>query len=191
VGAGVGGIIALAAESSGFGGASLLMGGIALAGVAAGGLGVYHLNRSNYENKQEAKLQAEHGTSTLQFARNMIQKYDHDTNGQIDLVNSTGLASQDERVFTESREQSESHPHYDVWDDDWDMETSRWTETRGTSAAKVWKDADVAPKDEVVSDIELATMMSQFDADRSGSLTTPEQQAFQAAHPVIVDDWRA
>ncbi len=194
LGAGIGGIVGLAAEFGGHysqsGTGAIIMGGLALAGLFGGGLGVYMMNKSNYEHEANARLQAEHGTSTLGFARGMMANFDHDQNGQIDLVNATGLASRDERVFQETRQQSQSHPKYDIWEDDWDMETERWTESRGTSAADVWAAADGAPKDGVVTDIELATFMANYDTDRSGSLTTPEQDAFKQAHPVIVEEWQ-
>jgi hypothetical protein len=119
----------------------------------------------------------------------MMSSFDHNDNGQIDLVNSTGLASQDERVFTEDHQQSRNYPTYDIWNDEWRTEREYWTETRGTSAAPVWSAADTDPKDEIVSDVELATMMSKFDADRNGALTTVEQDAFRAEHPMIVDNW--
>lgn len=192
IGMGVGGIVGLAAASTtgGQGGIGMaIMGAATLVGLVGAGIGVYNFNKGNYEQREGAKIQAEHGTSTLDYARGMISQFDHDTNGRIDLVNSTGLQSMDERVYSEERSQSRSHPKYDFWNDEWRTETERWNESRGTSAAQVWNAADVDPKDQVVSDVELATLMSAFDADRSGSLTTPEQDAFKQAHPVIVEAW--
>lgn len=193
VGGGIGAVIGLAADlsSGGMGGSAApwIMGGLALAGLVGGGLGVYAMNENNYNSREQAKIQAEHGTATLEFARGMISQFDHNANGKIDLVNSTGLQSMDERVFSEERRQSRSHPKYDVWNDEWRTETERWTESRGTSAAQVWADADGAPKDQVVTDVELAKLMANYDADRSGSLTTPEQDAFKQAHPVLVEEW--
>lgn len=194
VAAGIGGIVGLAADMSSGGmggggmGAAILI-GAGLVGLVGGGVGIYALNRSSYEQRENAKIQAEHGTSTLQFARNMLRPYDHNANGKIELVNTTGLESADERVFQETRTQSRTERHYDIWNDEWDRETVRWNETRGTSAAAVWDRADGAPTDQVVTDVELATLMANYDADRSGSLTTPEQQAFQQAHPVMVEGW--
>jgi hypothetical protein len=192
VGMAVGGFVGLAAamNSGGQGGIGTAIMGIAtVVGLVGGGIGVYAMNQSSYEKREQAKIQAEHGTSTLDFARGMISQFDHNQNGDIDLVNSTGLQSMDERVFSEERSQSRSHPKYDVWNDEWRTETERWTESRGTSAAEVWNAADAAPKDQVVSDVELATLMSTFDADRNGALTTPEQEAFKQAHPVLVEEW--
>lgn len=193
VGMVAGGIVGLAAASSaggGQGGIGMAVMGLAtLVGLVGGGIGVYSMNKASYEKREGAKIQAEHGTSTLDYARGMLHQFDHNANGKIDLVNTTGLQSMDERVFSEERSQSRSHPKYDVWNDEWRSETERWTESRGTSAAQVWDVADSAPKDQVVTDVELATLMANFDADRNGSLTTPEQEAFKQAHPVIVEDW--
>jgi hypothetical protein len=194
VGAGVGSLVGLLGTLNGTfdaGGnavGALLIGG-AVVGAAAGAIWFVNASRSAHEERENAKIQAEHGTATLEYARRMMSSFDHDDNGQIDMVNSTGLASQDERVFTEQRNQSRSHPKYDWYDDEWRTEREYWTETRGTSAAKVWTAADADPKDDVVTDVELARLMSQFDADRDGALTTSEQDAFRAAHPMIVDDW--
>ncbi len=188
----IGGIVGLAAASNagGQGGiGTVVMGAATLVGLVGAGIGVYSFNKDRYEQREGAKIQAEHGTSTLDYARGMLHQFDHNSNGKIDLVNSTGLQSMDERVFSEERSQSRSHPKYDVWNDEWRSETERWTESRGTSAAQVWEVADGAPKDQVVTDIELATLMSSYDADRNGSLTTPEQDAFKQAHPVLVEDW--
>ena len=195
VAAGIGGFIGLAADlsSGGMGGGGMgaaILIGAGLVGVVGGGIGVYALNESSYKSRENAKIQAEHGTSTLQFARTMLRPYDHNANGKIDLVNTTGLASADERVFQETRTQSRTERHYDIWNDEWDRETVRWTEARGTSAAPVWERADGAPTDDVVTDVELATLMANYDGDRSGSLTTVEQDAFKAAHPVIVENWQ-
>jgi hypothetical protein len=197
LGLGIGGGIALMADLNGaFGGGTsgAGMGGLIAAaaaiGAVGGGIWAWHAMQSGHDKREHARVQAEHGTSTLQYARQMMSVYDHDDNGQVDLVNSTGLASMDERVFTEERRQSRSHPKYDWFNDEWRTETERWTETRGTSAARVWTAADVDPRDSVVTDVELARLMSAFDADRNGALTTAEQDAFNAAHPVIVDAWK-
>lgn len=173
-------------ESATLGRAGLVLG--AIAGTLAGGIATYSFNRTTHDTKANDRIQAEHGTSTLDFARGMMANFDHDDNGQIDLVNSTGLASQDERVFTEERRQSRTHPHYDLFRDEWRTEVERWTESRGTSAGAVWNAAD-ADGDDVVTDVELGTLMSTFDADRNGALTTPEQEAFRSAHPVLVEEW--
>lgn len=194
LGAGIG-AIALGALSARAGGGffSAANVGLALGGVigaVGGGIGVYSMNKSSYENRENARIQADFGTPTLVHARNLIDKFDHDADGSIDLVNSTGLASQDERVYSEERRQSRSRPKYDFWHDEWRTETERWTETRGVSAASIWTAANVEPKDDIVSDVEVARLMARFDADRSGTLQTPEQDAFKAAHPVLIDEWR-
>ena len=191
VGLAAGGIIGLASELRGSGtiGAALPI-ILGVAGLAIGGIGTYSFNKSNYEQRSEAALQAEHGTSTLEYARRMMSSFDHNDNGQIDLENTTGLASQDERVFTEQRDQSRSHPKYDWFNEEWRTEREYWTESRGTSAAPVWTAADTDPTDQVVTDTELARLMSQYDADENGALTTAEQDAFRAAHPMIVDSWQ-
>ncbi len=190
--AGVLGIIGVASDlgSGGQGGmAGILMGVGALAGFVGTGVAIHAMSQSNYEQREHARIQAEHGTSTLEHARGLMSKFDHNDNGRIDLVNDTGLASQDERIFEESRTQSRTHRKYDWINDEWDRETERWKESRGTSAAGVWTAANVDPKDDVVSDIELARLMSAFDTDRNGALTTAEQDAFKQAHPVIVEAW--
>jgi hypothetical protein len=191
LGAVAGGIIGLSAATNGMGGAGAAIVGVgALIGLVGGGIGTFSMIKSGSEKQANADLQAAHGTSTLEFARGMISSFDHNSNGQIDLVNSTGLASQDERVFSEQRQRSSSTPKYDFWADEWRTERTTWNETRGTSAAPVWASADNDPKDDVVSDVELARLMSKFDADSNGALTTTEQMAFKDAHPVIVDDWQ-
>jgi hypothetical protein len=119
-----------------------------------------------------------------------MTRFDHDENGKIDLVNRTGLPGQDEHLFTEKRDQSDSHLSYDWWDDDWDVDTDRWTESRGVSAVDVWDAANVAPKDDTVTDVELAQLMARYDTDRNGALNATEKDAFTAAHPVVMDDWR-
>lgn len=187
-----GGLVGLAAASNMGGGGGVgtaIMGAATLVGLVGGGILVHQFNKSRYESREGAKIQAEHGTATLDYARGMISRFDHDVNGQIDMENSTGLPSMDERVFSEQRSQSRSHPKYDLWNDEWRSETERWSESRGTSAVNVWNAADAAPRDRVVSDVELATLMSAFDADRNGALTTPEQEAFKQAHPVLVEEW--
>jgi hypothetical protein len=190
VGLVAGGIVgtAAAAGNSALGG--VVLGAFLLGGLVGGGKLAYDHSRNGHDTREHARIQAEHGTSTLQYARQMMSTFDHDDNGQIDLENSTGLASMDERVATEERSRSRSHPKYDFFRDEWRSETERWTETRGTSAAPVWAAADVAPKDRVVTDVELARLMSKFDADRDGALTTAEQDAFSEAHPVIIDRWQ-
>jgi hypothetical protein len=173
---------------------NVLAGGVALAGAAGAAFGGWHLaqsmGRSSHEKNEHARVQAEFGTSTLQNAREYMARFDHDQDGQVDLVNRTGLPGQDENVFTEKRDQSDSHLKYDWWDDDWDVDTDHWTESRGVSALDIWKAANVAPEDDKVTDVELATLMSKYDADRNGALNQAEKDAFTAANPVIMDEWR-
>jgi hypothetical protein len=197
VGVGTGGVFMMMADMNGaFGGGTSGAGygalavGLGIVGAIGGAAWAYSAMQGGHDRREHARIQAEHGTSTLHYARQMMSTFDHDDNGQIDLVNSTGLASMDERVATEERRQSRNHPKYDFFRDEWRTETERWTETRGTSAAPVWAAADTVPKDRVVTDVELARLMSKFDANRDGALTTAEQDAFNEAHPVIVDRWQ-
>lgn len=186
----VGGVIGMAVDISGGGTGPAIAIGAGLIGLVGGGALAYHVMKSGHDKREHQRVQAEHGTSTLQYARSMMMSFDHDDDGQIDLVNSTGIPTMDERVSTEVEHRSRSHPKYDILDEEWRTETERWTETRSTSAAPVWTAADVDPKDDVVTDTEIARLMSRFDANRDGALTTPEQDAFAKAHPLITDEWR-
>jgi hypothetical protein len=160
-----------------------------IGGAIAGGIWAHSGMKSSHEQAERKRIDAEFGMSTLESAQGMITRFDHGDNGRIDLVNTTGLPSMDERIYSETRNRSQKHTKYDLWNDEWRTETERWSESRGTSAANVWAAADVDPKDEVVTDRELARLMSNFDTDRSGTLTTSEREAFSAAHPVIVEGW--
>lgn len=152
-------------------------GAAALVGGALGGFGVYAMNRHRFDQREQARIEGEHGTSTLEVARDMIHQFDHDSSGSIDLIDTSGIASHDERVSSDERRRRLPM-------------SSEWvTETRSTSATHVWTAADVDSKDQIVTDVELARLMSQFDVDRNGALSTPEQDAFRAAHPVIADEW--
>jgi hypothetical protein len=189
VGTAVGGIGALAMFPEGGGGSGVLLIGAGLAAATLAGIFTYGAIESSHDRKEQARVQRDFGTSTLDHAKDLIKPFDHDQDGAIDLVNTSGLASQDERVYTESRDQSDSHLKYDWWDDDWDVDTDHYTERRGVSAANIWSAATEEPKDDTVTAVELAHLMARYDADRNGALTTPEQEAFKAAHPVVMDDW--
>lgn len=207
IGAGVGALL-LGGLAAGVGGAMLLAGGgassmrtalgiagtvgIGLAGAAGGAWIAHNMSKGGHEDSEAKRVQLAFGTSTLENARELMTRFDHDTNGEVNLdrVGSTGLEGTDERVFVEKRDQSSSKLDYDWWDDDWDVDTTRWTESRGVSAAPLWEQANVDPKDQVVSDVEVAKVMAQFDTDRSGTLTIAERDAFTAANPFIYEDWR-
>jgi hypothetical protein len=197
-GGAIAGSIGIAGLAPAVEGASRLRTGLGIAGgigiglLTAGGAawGAYAISRGSYNSSERERVTAQFGTSTLQNAREFMTPFDHDDDGSIDLVNRTGLPGQDEQVFLESRDQSESHLKYDWWDDDWDVDTDHYTESRGVSAVDVWEAANTAPKDDTVTDVELAHLMANFDTDRNGALNASEKDAFTAAHPVIMDDWR-
>lgn len=157
---GVGGALTGSIIGMGFG---------ALVGGVMGGVGIYSMNKDNYLTTANASRDETIGTSTLGYAREQIAKFDHNGDGAIQIDNATGLPSKDERVRGESNQ-------FQQW--------------RSVSAATIWNDADVDPADRKVTDIELARLMSNYDADKSGSLTTIEKEAFSDAHPMQFDAWR-
>lgn len=111
-----------------------------------------------FRQRRQKSFDDEHGVTTLQAARREIATYDSSGNGSIELSNPSGLASKDERVKN--------------------------TRSGKVSSAARFEAADVDPKDGVVTDRELATLMSRFDADRNGVLTNAERGEFDAAYPV-------
>lgn len=154
--------------------------GLGALGLVAGGSVIYFSIKRSHDESQNDRLQKENGTPTLQHARELIGWFDHDRSGTIDLLDKTGSDIRDERLFIETHKSYNQLKH-DWLDDDWG---DAWQKP-GVSAAPIWNAADAILGDDTITDVELATLMSQYDADRSGSLTTAEQDAFKDAHPFM------
>lgn len=168
--------------------AGMAIGGVL--GAAGGGFGTYSMLAGNHRERELARIDATFGRPVDMHAASVIDPFDHNDNGRIDLVNATGLASHDERIALETREQSRRERHYDWIEDDWDTTVHRWTEERARSAADIWSTAN-ANGDDLMEQGELEQLMRAFDEDGSGTLTTAERERFEAAHPMIVDEWKA
>lgn len=177
------------------GGASFdgaMMAGMAIGGLlgaGAGGIGTYSMLSNNHRERELKRIDATFGRPLDMHAASMIDPFDHNGNDKIELVNTTGLPSHDERVAVETRQQSRSERHYDWIEDDWDTTVHRWTEERARSAAGIWSTAN-ANGDDVMEQEELMKLLGSFDEDGSGTLTTSERERFEAAHPVTVDEWK-
>jgi len=125
----------------------------------------------------------------MSAAQAFLKPFDHDSSGDIQLVNDTGLDPGDQRVFSDSRDRESSKQVYNIWTDKWHTVTSSWQEQRGNSAAHTLAAAD-ADHNGVVSAAEMAQLMAKSDVDRSGTLTDAEQAAFAKAHPTFVGPWK-
>jgi len=157
-----------------------------------GYFGVKALLNHNHSSGEKAKnAAADHaaGVSTMSAAQAFLKPFDHDSSGDIQLVNDTGLDTGDERVFYDSRDRESSKQVYNIWTDKWHTVTSSWQEQRGNSAAHTLATAD-ADHNGVVSAAEMAQLMAKSDVDRSGTLTDAEQAAFAKAHPTFVGPWK-
>jgi hypothetical protein len=185
---GLGGMLLSGGLINGSGGAAL--GGAVIGALAAGGIGTaifYGMNSDAHAKAEQAKIEASFGVPILPSATDMVQTYDHDHSGSVDLVNPTGLPGGDERVATDTRVENHGEFSYDWWDDDVDYHNVQTTVTTSTSAAKPFTAADADPTDGKVTPLELAKLMARFDTDRSGTLTTREQEAFRAEYPLAVE----
>jgi hypothetical protein len=184
-------LLNLSGSAEGSSGLALIgIGAVAGLGIAtATGAAILGNGKSSWIQHQKDDIAAKYGTSTTAVAREAIQPFDHDGDGKIDLVNPSGLQSDDERLKQESRTGQETSVHYDVWDNKFHQSTQDYTEKRTLSAAGVWEAANTSPKDDAVTLDEVAHLMAQYDTDKSGSLTTAEQQAFSVAHPLKAEDW--
>lgn len=168
LGAGVGGILGMGAVfatgsvHARFAPAAAI--GLTAIGAGVGALlGIESLMSSARESEQ-ARIAKETGASTLDTARTMIATWDTDDNGRIDRPT--------EDTRTESRH---------------DRAQQRTVRVE-TTAADVW---DAATRRDTVTDVDLARLMSKFDADRSGTMSELERAAFDEAHGVFVVRERA
>ena len=75
-------------------------------------------------------------------------------------------------------------------DGEWHTSSHRVGEVKTHSAGGIFTAADAEPKDRVVTEQELARLMSTFDTDRNGVLSSTERREFDERHPVVVEDWR-
>lgn len=133
------------------------------------GKAIFSRNKDNAMVTLEANNNKQHGTATLDYARKQIALFDRNGDGAIQVVNSSGRASQNER----SR-----------------LEYNDYHQFRTIDAGNIWRAADTDPTDHKVTDLELARLMSRYDADKSGVMTTTEQDAFFTGERLSVSDWR-
>lgn len=129
--------------------------GIALGGAVGGWMGLQQLDAS-FRKYEQGRIPREVGASTLQTARDMIASFDESRNGRIETAT----------------EQTREEPFL----------LNGLRQMREFSAEKVWSAADTDPADGTVTDIELARLMSNFDTDRSGTISVAERNAFDDTH---------
>lgn len=134
--------------------------GIAIGGVVGGWMGLQksHASHRNYE---QDRIPREVGASTLQTARDMIALFDESRDGRIDTAT----------------EEIRQEPYL----------SGGTRIMREFSASQVWSTAD-ADTDGTVTDVELARLMSNFDADRSGTMSVAERNAFDDTHDSYVEN---
>jgi hypothetical protein len=188
-----GGVVGLAAGGVGMLAASGGRGSVlplALLGVGfvGGAIGAGVLTRENLANadrdKQLAAFRDVTGTSTLDSAKELVAKFDHDGSGDIQLDNASGAQEFDERALRETKQEAQDHFYRE--DGHWRNAKTYSTTSTVTSRGATFEAADTDPKDRKVTAEELAHLMATYDTDRSGTLTTAERAAFEAAHPAQV-----
>lgn len=161
-------------------GAGLLVGAVA-AGIA------HDVQRINHEAVEKERIDIAQGPRFEQLASGLMTPYDHNGNGQIDLDNPTGLPEKNERLDREVRSGSTTRLDYDWWDDDWDMKTDRYSESRYVSAGNIWEAARGA--DQVVLSTELQQLLKSYDSSGDGHLSRSEREPFQTEHPLEYEEW--
>lgn len=161
----------------------LVLGGAIGAIWAGEALGNYNLKDA--QQKYDAKV----GSPSSELATRMIQPFDHDNSGSIEIGDRTGIPSMDERVIIDKQIQHRSEPYFDVWNNEWKSRDVSTPMTDTKSAARVWTDAD-ANHDDTVTPDELAKLIDTADANHDGRITADEQGIFNDAHPIIDTGWQ-
>jgi hypothetical protein len=162
-----------------------VVGALALGGLAIG-LAEDHFARK-HQAAEAARIAGSYGSPILPAAREMVKTYDHDKSGAVDLDNPSGLHRTDERLATVTAMHQNDGIRYDWFSGDFNYDSDSQTVRTTTSAFQPFAAADGDSGDRTVTPLELAKLMSTFDSDRSGTLTTSEQQAFQKAYPVLTE----